>query len=298
MQVRIGTCDMELGEGGIGQLRDANDLLGNAGALNARMEEDGYLLIRGLHDVDKVRATRQLLTDNLMQNGVLDERYPAMDAVIKEGARGSFLGGSKELTRNQAFLDLVEASEVMGFFADFLQADVLTYDYKWLRLVGNGDFTGAHYDICYMGRGTQEVYTCWTPLGDIPYEMGPLSLLVGSHRAPEFEEVRNTYGKMDVDRDKITGAFSNDPLEMVERFGGKWQTTEFQMGDALIFGMYTMHGSLTNVSNRFRLSTDTRYQRSSEPVDERWIGDNPIAHYAWLKGETYSMEQAREAWKV
>ena len=47
------------------------------------------------------------------------------------------------------------------------------------------------------------------------------------------------------------------------------------MGDALIFGMYTMHGSLSNTTGRFRLSCDTRYQRADEPVDERWIGENP-----------------------
>ena len=39
-----------------------------------------------------------------------------------------------------------------------------------------------------------------------------------------------------------------------------------------------MHASMDNQTNRIRLSTDTRYQLASEPVDERWIGDNPIAH--------------------
>ena len=42
--------------------------------------------------------------------------------------------------------------------------------------------------------------------------------------------------------------------------------------------MYTMHASTDNHSRAFRLSTDTRYQLASEPVDERWIGENPIAH--------------------
>ena len=75
-------------------------------------------------------------------------------------------------------------------------------------------------------------------------------------------------------------------------------TSSFEMGDVLIFGMYTMHASLDNTTNRFRLSTDTRYQRADEPVDERWIGDNPIAHYAWTKGETVPMEEMRKRWGV
>lgn len=298
MKLKMAHQELELGGKYLVTLREANDLLDDPAALQARMAEDGYLLLRGLHNKEKVLAARRLILENLDANGQIDRSYPLMEGVVKEGARGAFLGGSKPLTRNQTFLDLVESPEVMGFFAHFLQGDVLTYDYKWLRVVGPGDFTGAHYDIVYMGRGTHNVYTTWTPLGDVPYEMGPLALLVGSHRGPGFERVRETYGKMDVDRDKVQGWFSNDPLEMVDKFGGQWQTTEFQAGDALIFGMFTMHGSLTNVSNRYRITTDTRYQRADEPVDERWIGENPIAHYAWQKGQTVTMEEARKRWNV
>lgn len=59
-----------------------------------------------------------------------------------------------------------------------------------------------------------------------------------------------------------------------------------------------MHGSISNTSNRFRISCDTRYQRADEPIDERWIGENPPAHHAWMQGETVSMEQKREEWNV
>ena len=58
----------------------------------------------------------------------------------------------------------------------------------------------------------------------------------------------------------------------------RWLTTDYQLGDLLVFGMYTMHASMDNHTNRLRLSTDTRYQLASEPVDERWIGEEPIAH--------------------
>ena len=44
------------------------------------------------------------------------------------------------------------------------------------------------------------------------------------------------------------------------------------------FRMDTIHGSIDNATQRIRLSTDTRYQRSDEPVDERWVGENPIGH--------------------
>ncbi len=298
MILKMGERELELGSRYLGSLREANELLHDPEALKARMEEDGYLLIRGLHNPDRVKAVRDLMLANLAENEQIDLYSPLEEAVVREGAHGSFLGGSKSLTRNDAFLALVESPEVMGFFAHFLKSDVLTFDFKWLRVVGPGDNTGAHYDIVYMGRGSQNLYTCWTPITDVPYELGPLAILVGSHREEGFEKVRETYGKMDVDRDKVHGSFSNDPYEMVDKFGGQWQTTEFKMGDALIFGMFTMHGSLNNTSARYRISCDTRYQRADEPVDERWVGDNPPAHYGWFEGIAVQMEEARSQWGV
>ena len=103
---------------------------------------------------------------------------------------------------------------------------------------------------------------------------------------------------MDVDRDHVTGSFSYDPIELVDRYGGRWGTSTFEIGDALFFGMFTMHGSLDNTTGRFRLTTDTRYQPADKPVDERWIGDDPIAHYAWMEGETVPMEEMRKRWGV
>jgi hypothetical protein len=42
--------------------------------------------------------------------------------------------------------------------------------------------------------------------------------------------------------------------------------------------MRTIHASLDNQSNRVRLSVDTRYQLASEPVDERFVAENPVPY--------------------
>jgi hypothetical protein len=293
--LKMGEHELELGGKYMGTLREANDLLGDADALHARMEEDGYLLIRGLHNPAKVREARRVVLENLNANNQIDANFPLSDGVAATGGSGAFMGGKKAVTHSPEFLGVVEAPELMEFFANYFRGDELTYDYKWLRAVAPGAATNAHYDIVYMGRGTKNVVTCWTPLGDVPLEAGPLAILVGSHR---FERIKATYGEMDVDRDNVGGWFSNDPIELVDRYGGQWQTTEFQMGDALIFSMFTMHVSIVNTTNRYRISTDSRYQRSDEPVDERWIGDDPIAHYAWNKTEPVPMEVMREKWGV
>jgi Phytanoyl-CoA dioxygenase (PhyH) len=291
----IGKRDLQFPGQYLGVLREANELLDDHAALRARMEEDGYLLLRGFFEREAVLKARQQLLEALAEEGQIDLRYPLMDAVVNEGRSGGFRGGANALTAAPAFQALVNSPTVMGFFERFLGGPSRTYEYKWLRIVGPGSYTGAHYDVVYMGRGTLNLYTVWTPLGDVPYELGPLALLVGSH---QFEKVKETYGKMDVDRDHVTGWFSNDPVELVDRYGGQWQTTEFKAGDVLIFGMFTMHGSVVNKSDRFRLSSDTRYQLKGEPVDDRWIGRKPKAHYAWTKGATVTMEEARARWGV
>jgi ectoine hydroxylase-related dioxygenase (phytanoyl-CoA dioxygenase family) len=121
---------------------------------------------------------------------------------------------------------------------------------------------------------------------------------VGSHNLPGFAKMRETYGQMDVDRDRVTGWFTNDPLEITQKFGGQWQTANMRAGDVIIITMFTLHGSTNNTTNRWRLSCDTRFQPAADPADERWVGENPKAHYAWHSGETKPMDVARAEWGV
>jgi ectoine hydroxylase-related dioxygenase (phytanoyl-CoA dioxygenase family) len=295
MKLTVGQRELDYPGPYLDTLRDATGLKGDPDALRSRLEEDGYLLVRGLLDVDLVREARRQIVEVMAEKGMLDPARDPMDAVKAPEGGGGFFGGTNELTTRPAFQQLVTSGEVMGFLEALRGGPIATYDYKWLRVVGPGDFTGAHYDIVYMGRGTPNVCTCWIPIGDVPFELGPLALLVGSHR---FEKIKETYGKMDVDRDNVSGWFTADPVEMVDRYGGKWGTAEFKAGDVLIFGMYTMHGSVVNTSDRYRISSDTRYQLASEPLDERWVGRKPKGHYAWMKTPATSMEEARAKWGV
>ncbi|HTL52816.1 MAG TPA: phytanoyl-CoA dioxygenase family protein [Planctomycetota bacterium] len=300
LTLKMGKREMDLGGKYLGLLRESNDILGNVAALHARIQEDGYLLIRGLHDRKKVLDARRQIMEKIAAKGGIQTGTDIMDGVISDaGKKGGFFGGVNDLTMSPAFQDLVKAKEVMGFFDRFLGGPAATFDYKWLRAVGTGESTGAHYDIVYMGRGTQKLYTCWSPLGRVKFENGPLCICTGSHNLPSFEKVRNTYGKMDVDRDHVQGWFTNDPIEVVDTYGGHWLTGEFEPGDVLVFGMYLLHGSIANTSNQYRLSCDTRYQLASEPMDERWVGAKPKAHYAWnTPGKNVTMDEARKQWGV
>ncbi len=281
-------------------LRDSNDILDNPGALHERIAEDGYLLIRGLHDKKTVLAARQAILAKLAAKGMLAPETPMMDGIFNPDypeptSTGSM--GNKALTQLPAFKAVIEGAPIMDFFKHFLGGDARTFDFKWLRTAGPGSGSPIHYDIVFMGRGTQSLYSCWTPFGDVSLDMGPIVFCLGSNR---FEKVRETYGKADVDRDLIEGHFSDKPLEIIEKFGGHWATTSFSAGDVIIFNMFLMHASLVNTSDKIRITADTRYQLAAEPIDERWIGENPKGHYAWKQedAEIESLEESRRRWGV
>ena len=75
----------------------------------------------------------------------------------------------------QRYMRLVAGARIVGLFSSLLGAPAMTFDHKWLRTVPPGQLstTKAHCDIVYMGGGTQELFTVWTPLDDIALEMGP-----------------------------------------------------------------------------------------------------------------------------
>ena len=73
------------------------------------------------------------------------------------------------------------------------------------------------------------------------------------------------------------GALDYDAAAL-RRIGGRWLSADYRIGGILVFTMGTVHGSISNFSNRIRLSSDSRYQCASEPADDRWIGENPVGH--------------------
>jgi hypothetical protein len=284
--------DLETDAPAFGRQRETKgDELFNGPLLRQRMKEDGYLLLRGLLNRAEVLEARRDLCQRMADAGMLDLNYPLMEAVAKKDMHSSF--NPDMAMRSPELKKVLYEGPLMEFFARFLGGEVRHYDFTWLRTVSPGHGTPPHYDVVYMGRGTKTgLYTTWTPLGDIDFEQGTLMVLEGSHRC---ERLINTYGQKDVDtyctnyKDADlyaagtkwwNGWLSANPVSLrkMKDLGGRWLASEFQAGDVLVFSMFTIHGSLDNHSNKIRLSSDSRYQLASDPIDDRWIGDKPWAH--------------------
>jgi hypothetical protein len=291
LALRSGGHELDLNPEHFGTLCDSSGDLGDIATLRRRMASDGYLYLPGILDRDLVLQARKTITDLLAAEGVLDPAYPTIDAVIRPGRKMSF---RPDLTRNNhALLQLLyaEDGELMRFWTAFIGRKARHFDYTWLRTVTPGHGTPSHCDVVYMGRGTSNLYTAWTPLGDVDYSLGGLMVLEGSHN---HQRLRQTYCQMDVDsycvnRDGPAGKdawargrggwLSKDPNQIRQSLGGRWLTGEYHAGDVLVFSIFTVHASLDNTTaDRIRFSSDSRYQPEDEPIDERWIGENPTGH--------------------
>ncbi len=279
--------------------------------LRRRFESEGYLYLPGLLDTDEVLAARTEVMQRLWDAGVLDKNYPMIDGIaipeseFSGAATGPFM---PLLAKNNPQLEKVlYDGPMMRFYEFLLDGSATHFDYTWFRCKrpGTRDATTPHCDNVYMSRGTKNLYTSWTPFGDIPVNMGGLMLLEGSHQNPEVAEYASTdvdlYCSNEGDQDEIvqrakaegreltseerqaiawnsSGAFSSDAIETRRKLGGRWLTAEYQMGDLLVFSMQQMHASSDNLSTAVRISSDSRYQLASEPQDERWMGDDPPVH--------------------
>jgi len=257
-------------------------------SLQGRISEDGYLFLRDYLDKDEVLAARRHVLEQLAAEGKLDPSAPLMEGVPKSETELYF---QPELAQNNPPLQhLLYAPQgrLMRCFSNFLGGEVRHFDFTWLRCISPGLGTPSHCDIVYMGRGTRKLYTAWVPLGDTDFQAGGLMILEGSHKNVRLQ---NTYGQRDVDsyctnRPDIqtktdsgrNGWLSEDPNKVRKSLGGRWLTSEYNVGDVVIFCMDIVHGGLDNRSHRLRISSDSRYQLASEPADDRWVGENPPGH--------------------
>jgi len=296
-KVKFGTSEYCFPSDELRPLRDSSDVLGDRARIQERLEEDGYLYLPGFLDREDVLAARAHILEYMAAHEGLEPDSRPLDGVMGQYGKSVDLMGHQPVT-HQDVVHRVLASQRLYELNECIHGEpAKTFEYKWLRAVGNEEFTGSHMDQVYMGRGSKRLMSVWIPLGDLPVEQGSLCVCPTSHRAPEFEKLRKTYGEMDVDRDRIQGWFTSNPREITENFGGCWYTGDVRAGDVITFGMHLMHASTTNMTDKWRLSCDVRFQPAADPEDPRWEGENPSVHRQ-SSDTLVPIEAARAQWGV
>ena len=272
--------EIDRAPGAFGFLRSSMDVVDDGAALRERMQSDGYLYLPGYLNRDEVLSVRSGLLARVQVAGGLEPGTPTEAAIARRDRASYFMPDLAD--DNPELMRLLYQGRMMAFYTRLLGGPVRHFDFTWMRAVAPGQGTAPHCDIVYMGRGTTNLFTAWTPLGDVSQEIGGLMVLENSHKN---DRLRETYGRKDADEycaNKVgtpaegassaiggAGAITFNPVRLRERLGGRWLTANFQAGDLLTFSMYTVHCSLDNHSDQIRLSSDTRYQLASEPADEQ-----------------------------
>jgi ectoine hydroxylase-related dioxygenase (phytanoyl-CoA dioxygenase family) len=245
-------------------MQASNDLVGDADALQARMDEDGYLYFSKLLDDEKVRSLRRQMLLVLADHGwVARNGYfmagRCVSPPIREGEE-EYLQTYDDIQRLEEFHTLAHDDALMSVMRHVLGDTAFPHPLKIARLSFPEHFeasTPPHQDYP-NNQGSDRLTASWIPVGEIPFELGGLAILRGSHR----------FGVLPLD--VHIGAGNRQavlPVEMLQEC--RWVTTEFSMGDVLLFPSQTVHASMHNASEFFmRISVDFRYQPEGVPLSD------------------------------
>ncbi len=265
--------------------RESNDLLGNGAGLRARMQEEGYLFFRGLQDPEALLDLRLSILTVLRDNGWILPDTPLIDGVADVSKRCTegdleYADVYHKAYRLEALHAIAHAPEVMDVMGDIMASEVFAHPQKICRMwfpQFTEHTTPVHQDFVHF-QGNYETFTCWTPLGDCPIELGGLAVVPGSHRVDRVLEHHFSLGagQLNVEADA---------------YDGEWHSIDYEVGDCLMFHSLTLHRALPNVTaDRMRLSLDNRYTSWNAPVSDHMLTPHLSLH------SPLTWEQVYEDW--
>ncbi len=262
----------------IGPLLDSAHLVGTPGALESRLEEDGYLFLKGVLDANEVLAAREEVMTRLAEVG--EVRQPASEGIFTGASRRRELADDlgafwKSVSEGPMLRQVTHGERLRSVIGDVYGEAARPHDYLFLRPSPVGRATNLHYDRPFFARGSNRISTAWLALGDIPVEEGPLVVVEGSNR---FDDLIEQAYAIDYDSaDSPHVVLEENAITLARARGACFKTADFEVGDMAVFNMKTLHGTLDNHSprNRIRLSCDVRFQPMTDAMDERYFGPDP-----------------------
>jgi hypothetical protein len=246
------------------EMLDSAGLVGDPVRLRERLASDGYLFFRGLLPAEPVREAGTRVRSILRAGGWGEHAGPSTGQSAEQptgqpngrSRRGAIAGGVRDgaflaASASRPFNRIPYLPPVRGLIRDLLGPDAFSYPAKVLRAVypeteGNVP-KGRHIHQDYGFASVDDMLTTWIPLMPIPRRVGGLAVRPGSNRSWP----------------RIPRLLSPD-----ER---GWATTDYRVGDVLVFHCLTSHAALPNRSDGLRLSQDSRWQSADRPAPARMV---------------------------
>ena len=272
-----------------GRLRESSEHATDGAILRERLNQDGYVFLRDVLDKEVLLQVQQAVGVELRRLDAIDpdgdhskHLFPARPGPSIYAVADQVSPGKRRALTHQPALNAIFGA-IFGEVAKPL-------DYTWPRIAGPGRSELPHSDWIYMRRGTRRLYTAWIPLMDLPLSSGPLMVLEDSHRDnPHTRRYLSMdvgkLGYLDAARFKHGtlvhgGRYSRRPDRVSKEFGARWLSTDYRLGDVMIFDTRNLHATLDNQTAGFRVSIDVRFQPAQDAVDPRFAGPDPVAHAA------------------
>ena len=241
----------------------SNDLLGDPAALRARMDEEGYLFLRGIMPATTLVQLLEEVTGILHRIGWIRggaARLAAESLVLpcREG-EPRYFEALDRIQQLESFHAVAHEPALVAVMEMLLGKGAFPHPLGVMRLVfpDNPEVTTPPHQDYRNNQGTPRLTAAWIPLADCPLELGPLAVLPGSHRS----------GLLPLDFHLGPG---NRQAVLPAQGHGSWVTADFRAGDVLLFPSLTVHKALPNQHpSRMRLSVDFRYQPEGEALTEQ-----------------------------
>jgi Phytanoyl-CoA dioxygenase (PhyH) len=254
-------------------MTDSSGLVGDPAALRARLQRDGYLLLRGVLDREKVLRLRAAYFSRLPAGYLKDGTEPVeglYSGHVPEGTPAYGVEGhpAHAFVRSPEFGEFSTDPAVRGLAEAVLAGPVEQLPRKIVRHFWNGSFRAsrAHTDYDYMTMGTDQLVTTWIPVGDCPVLMGGLVYLEGDQALTEAQ-----LALLRTVNDREDGRpISHDLRWTSEQLGHRWLWADYRAGDMTIHTPHIVHASTDTGTEAMRLSADLRFQRAGERTDQRW----------------------------
>ncbi len=245
----------------------------DTGVAQQRLDEHGYVLLRGLLPRERVLDVREaylrqfpsgLVRDGDYRRGVYAGQAADMP---KHGVNGH---PAHEFVRSPTFQDFAEtpafrhiAESLLGGPVERVQRTPLRHFIKGQRVASR-----AHVDGSYIQGAPGDILTLWVPLGDCPVEAGGLVYLEESHHEVSLEAVSRE--KAPTDRPDDRRPITHDLKWMSDVTKKRWLVADYEAGDVIAHRVDTVHASLDPMSDLMRISTDIRFIRAGKSCDPRW----------------------------
>ena len=248
------------------ELRVSNEAMNDPEELRHRISEEGYVFFKKLQDPDKLWALRREMLTTMQEGGWLVAGTDPIDGIAdisNQCTEGDieYTEVYHEVYKLEAFHRSGHWHEVVNMVEKIVGRAVLPHPQKIARLwfpKYTAHTTPIHQDFVHF-QGNFQTYTCWAPIGDCPIELGGLAVLPGSHKINKVMEHHFSLGagSLCVNEDELSG---------------EWHSTNYEIGDTLIFPALTIHKALPNLTeDRLRVSLDNRYQAVDDPIAEHML---------------------------